>query len=129
LTVRNDNSVLCSCGRPRPGRKRHKARNTNRACWRRWGIAGTLDQNDYRGKLAAAGFEQIAIEPTGIYRAEDAPDFLSGQQIPVNLDPAQIDGKFFSGFSPAMKPAGSRSLAAVRPAATGRGRASRLCLC
>jgi arsenite methyltransferase len=70
-------------------------------------IAGALEENEYRAKLAAAGFEQIDIEPTRVYRAEDALEFLSGQQIPVNLDPAQIDGKFFSGFIRALKPAAS----------------------
>jgi arsenite methyltransferase len=67
-------------------------------------IAGALDENEYKTKLAAAGFEQIEIEPTRIYRAEDALGFLSGQQFPVKLDPAQIDGKFFSGFIRAVKP-------------------------
>jgi len=70
-------------------------------------IAGALEENDYRAKLAAAGFEQIDIEPTRVYRTEDALEFLSGQQIPVNLDPAEIDGKFFSGFIRAVKPAAS----------------------
>jgi SAM-dependent methyltransferase len=69
-------------------------------------IAGALEENEYRAKLAQAGFEQIDIEPTRVYRAEDALEFLSGQQIPVNLDPAQIDGKFFSGFIRAVKPTG-----------------------
>ncbi len=75
-------------------------------------IAGALEENDYRAKLAAAGFEQIDIEPTRVYRTEDALEFLSGQQIPVNLDPAQIDGKFFSGFIRAVKPAAARSCCA-----------------
>ena len=46
-------------------------------------IAGALEENEYRSKLAAAGFEQIDIEPTRIYRAEDALEFLSGQRIDV----------------------------------------------
>src|SRR6201981_2008817 len=57
-------------------------------------IAGALEEYDYRGKLAVAGFEQIEVEPTRIYRAEDALEFLSGQQIPVKLDPTESDGKF-----------------------------------
>ncbi len=71
-------------------------------------IAGALAEDEYRGKLAAAGFEQIDIEPTRVYRAEDALEFLSGQQIPVKLDPAAIDGKFFSGFIRAVKPSRSK---------------------
>ena len=38
-------------------------------------VAGALDENDYRGKLAAAGFDEIGIEPTRVYRVEDARDF------------------------------------------------------
>ncbi len=67
-------------------------------------IAGALDEQDYRVKLSAAGFEQINIEPTRSYTAEDAREFLSGQTIPIKLDPVQIHGKFFSGFVRAVKP-------------------------
>lgn len=66
-------------------------------------VAGALDETEYRTKLARAGFEQIEIEPTRIYRAEDAREFLAGQ-LPIKLDPDQIDGKFFSGFVRAVKP-------------------------
>jgi SAM-dependent methyltransferase len=75
-------------------------------------VAGALEENEYRAKLAEAGFEQIDIEPTRIYRAEDALEFLSGQQIPVKLDPREIDGKFFSGFIRAVKPAAAKSCCA-----------------
>src|SRR5689334_9434781 len=68
-------------------------------------IAGALEENEYRAKLAAAGFEQVGIDPTRVYRAEDALEFLNGQQIPVKIDPAQVDGKFMSAFIRAVKPA------------------------
>src|SRR5690349_3401916 len=42
-------------------------------------IAGALRDTEYRAKLAAAGFEHIAIEPTRVYAAEDARQFLAGQ--------------------------------------------------
>ncbi|HEY3972833.1 MAG TPA: arsenite methyltransferase [Candidatus Sulfotelmatobacter sp.] len=67
-------------------------------------IAGALDENDYRGKLSAAGFEQIEIEPTRIYRAEDAREFLAGQGIDVDVIAPQVDGKFLSAFLRAVKP-------------------------
>jgi hypothetical protein len=38
-------------------------------------VAGPLGDDEYRSKLSAAGFEQIDIEPTRIYRAEHARDF------------------------------------------------------
>ena len=67
-------------------------------------IAGALEENDYRGKLAAAGFEQIDVEPTRIYRAEDAREFLAGQGIDVDVIAPQVDGKFMSAFLRAVKP-------------------------
>src|SRR6202166_649411 len=59
-------------------------------------IAGALGENDYRSKLAAAGFEKIEVEPTRIYRAEDAREFLSGQGIDVDAIGPQGAGNFVS---------------------------------
>ena len=42
-------------------------------------IAGALDENEYRLKLAAAGFEAIGVEPTRIYKIDDAREFLDRQ--------------------------------------------------
>ncbi len=67
-------------------------------------IAGALEENEYRGKLATSGFEQIEIEPTRIYRTEDAREFLSGQGIDVDMLAPQVDGKFLSAFIRAVKP-------------------------
>ena len=67
-------------------------------------IAGALDENDYRNKLAAAGFEQIQIEPTRVYRVEDAREFLSDRNIDVDAIAPQVDGKFMSAFVRAVKP-------------------------
>ena len=67
-------------------------------------IAGALDEKEYRGKLAAAGFEQIEIEPTRIYRVEDAREFLSSSGVDVDAIAAQVDEKFMSAFVRAVKP-------------------------
>src|ERR1700681_4662135 len=67
-------------------------------------IAGALEENEYRGKLSAAGFEQIEIEPTRIYRVEDAREFLSSSGIDVDAIAAQVDEKFMSAFVRAVKP-------------------------
>jgi SAM-dependent methyltransferase len=67
-------------------------------------IAGAREENDYRGKLAAAGFEQIEVEPTRIYRVEDAREFLSSAGIDVDAIAAQVDEKFMSAFVRAVKP-------------------------
>lgn len=67
-------------------------------------IAGALEENEYRAKLAFAGFDKIEIEPTRIYRIEDAREFLSGQNIDVDAIAPQVDGKFMSAFVRAVKP-------------------------
>ena len=67
-------------------------------------VAGALEENEYRSKLAAAGFEKVEIEPTRIYRIEDAREFLSGQNIDVDAIAPQVDGKFMSAFVRAVKP-------------------------
>ncbi|HZW92398.1 MAG TPA: arsenite methyltransferase [Candidatus Eremiobacteraceae bacterium] len=67
-------------------------------------VAGALEENEYRTKLASAGFENIEIEPTRIYRVEDAREFLSGQNIDVEVIAPQVDGKFMSAFVRAVKP-------------------------
>ena len=67
-------------------------------------IAGALEENDYRAKLTAVGFTDVDLEPTRIYRAEDARTFLSGQGIDVDTIAPQVDGKFFSAFVRATKP-------------------------
>jgi arsenite methyltransferase len=67
-------------------------------------IAGALEENEYRSKLGAAGFEQIDLEPTRIYRVEDAREFLSGEGMDVDAIASQIDGKFMSAFVRAVKP-------------------------
>jgi SAM-dependent methyltransferase len=67
-------------------------------------LAGALDEQDYLSKLAAAGFEGASIEPTRVYRAEDARGFLEGYGINVDEVAPLVDGRFFSGFIRAAKP-------------------------
>jgi SAM-dependent methyltransferase len=68
-------------------------------------VAGALEEMEYRDLLADAGFRRVEIEPTRVYKSEDAAAFLTGS----GLDPAtfasQIDGKFMSAFVRATKPA------------------------
>ncbi len=67
-------------------------------------VAGALEENEYRDKLASAGFENIEIQPTRVYRVEDAREFLSGQNIDVDAIAPQVDGRFMSAFVRAVKP-------------------------
>jgi ubiquinone/menaquinone biosynthesis C-methylase UbiE len=78
-------------------------------------VAGALDENEYRDQLAAAGFEQIEIEPTRIYRAEDARAMLSAAGIDVDTIAQQVDGKFMSAFVRATKPAGAVHQSCCKP--------------
>jgi arsenite methyltransferase len=67
-------------------------------------VAGAMEESEYRSKLASAGFEQIDLEPTRIYRVEDAREFLSGENIDVDAIAPQVDGKIMSAFVRAVKP-------------------------
>ena len=67
-------------------------------------VAGALEETAYRSKLVKAGFRDIEIVPTRIYRAEDAKDFLAGAGLNVEALAPQIDGKFMSAFIRARKP-------------------------
>ena len=66
-------------------------------------VAGALEENEYRDKLVSAGFEQVEIEPTRIYRVEDAREFLSEKGLDVDALAPQADGKFMSAFVRATK--------------------------
>ncbi|MGE5131074.1 MAG: arsenite methyltransferase [Sphingomonadaceae bacterium] len=71
-------------------------------------VAGALDENEYRAKLAATGFTNVDIEPTRVYRAEDARAFLVDRGMDASAIGSQVDGKFLSAFIRAMKPAAAR---------------------
>ena len=67
-------------------------------------VAGALEEGVYREKLARAGFEQVDVEPTRIYRAEDAKQFLADAGLSDPAVLANIDGRFMSAFIRAQKP-------------------------
>ena len=72
-------------------------------------VAGALEEGDYRRRLGAAGFEAIDVEPTRVYRAEDARAFLQGAGVWSETLPDQIDGMFISAFIRARKPVPART--------------------
>ena len=69
-------------------------------------IAGALEENEYFGRLAKAGFAEISFEPTREYNVEDARQFLTEAGVDVNAIAPQVKGKFFSAFIRAGKPKG-----------------------
>jgi 2-polyprenyl-3-methyl-5-hydroxy-6-metoxy-1,4-benzoquinol methylase len=68
-------------------------------------VAGALEEKEYCAKLTAAGFEQVDLEPTRVYRVEDAREFLAREGVDVDAIAPQVDGKFMSAFVRAVKPA------------------------
>ena len=79
-------------------------------------IAGALDETEYRSKLRAAGFEQVEVEPTRIYKVEDAREFLSSAGVDVESIASQVDEKFMSAFVRAVKPGNDTTKACCGPA-------------
>jgi SAM-dependent methyltransferase len=67
-------------------------------------VAGALSEDEYRGKLAAAGFESVTVEPTRVYSVNDARDFLGAAGIDVDAIAPEVDGKIRSAFIRAVKP-------------------------
>jgi len=67
-------------------------------------VAGALDETEYCAKLKAAGFGEITIEPTRIYRVDDVREFLSAAGVDVEAIAPQVDGKIMSAFVRAIKP-------------------------
>lgn len=68
-------------------------------------IAGALRDHEYVAKLGKAGFENVDIEPTRTYTIEDARAFLAEQGLDADALAPAIDGKVFSAFVRATKPA------------------------
>lgn len=71
-------------------------------------VAGALEESDYRAKLGAAGFEAVEIDPTRVYRMEDARQFLEGSGIDAEAIASRVGGKFMSAFVRAQKPNAAR---------------------
>lgn len=67
-------------------------------------VAGALGEDEYRAKLNAAGFAEITVEPTRVYRVDDAREFLSAAGVDVDAIAPQVDGKIMSAFVRAVKP-------------------------
>jgi SAM-dependent methyltransferase len=67
-------------------------------------IAGALSEDDYRSKLATAGFTGVDVEVTRIYGAEDARTFLASEGLDSDVVASEVDGKFVSAFIRATKP-------------------------
>ena len=72
-------------------------------------VAGALEEKEYERILAKAGFNSIDIEPTRVYRTEDAAAFLAGSGLDAETLSTEIDGRFMSAFIRAQKPQAAKT--------------------
>jgi len=68
-------------------------------------VAGALEEKEFHRLLSEVGFTAVEIEPTRMYRSEDARLFLTEAGIDVDAHLGEIDGKFMAAFVRATKPA------------------------
>lgn len=69
-------------------------------------VAGALEEEEFRGLLREAGFLGVEIEPTRVYRVEEARGFLEEAGLDPEEVAAELDGKFAAAFIRARKPLG-----------------------
>jgi len=67
-------------------------------------VAGALEEREFLDLLHEVGFKKASIEPTRVYKVEDAATFLGGSDLDPIEFASQIDGKFMSAFVRARKP-------------------------
>jgi SAM-dependent methyltransferase len=67
-------------------------------------VAGALEEGEFRRLLTEVGFEDVEIEPTRVYRAEDARAFLEGAGMDADAIAPEVDGRFMGAFVRARKP-------------------------
>src|SRR5258707_8904914 len=67
-------------------------------------VAGALEESEFISLLTAAGFVNPSIEPTRIYKAEDAAAFLANTGLDAEQFAKDIDGRFIGAFVRATKP-------------------------
>jgi SAM-dependent methyltransferase len=70
-------------------------------------VAGALEEGEFRALLGEVGFVDADVEPTRVYRSEDARAFLTEGGLDVDATVDEIDGKFMAAFVRATKPATS----------------------
>ncbi len=69
-------------------------------------IVGTLTEDEYRGKLATAGFADIALETTRVYEVADAREVLAQSGLDADALAPLVTGRITSAFVRARKPSG-----------------------
>ena len=65
-------------------------------------LAGALEEDEYRAKLAAVGFTEIEVEVTRVHSADDLGEGV--KRVLEDLQPDQVTGRVVSAFVRARKP-------------------------
>jgi len=68
-------------------------------------VAGALEERQFEAWLVEAGFTHPTLEPTRVYRVEDARQFLAEAGLDPEAIAEEIDGRFMAAFVRATKPA------------------------
>ena len=84
-------------------------------------VAGALEEQEFLALLREVGFENPSIEPTRVYRAEDAAAFLTNTGLNVEQFARDIDGKFMGAFVRATKPGPAKKLMPLAAAVAASG--------
>ncbi len=72
-------------------------------------VAGALEEAEFKRLLAEVGFADAEIEPTRVYRVEDARAFLEGAGLDPDGIAEDVDGRFMGAFVRARKPEAAAS--------------------
>jgi arsenite methyltransferase len=72
-------------------------------------VAGALEEEEYRRKLSGAGFVEIDLSPTRIYRVEEAEGFLKNAGLDLEAVKPLVNERFMSAFVRARKPEAMKS--------------------
>ena len=67
-------------------------------------VAGALEETEFKTLLTDVGFIDADVEPTRVYKSEDARAFLTESGIDVDANIEQIEGRFMAAFVRATKP-------------------------
>jgi len=67
-------------------------------------VAGALEASEFARLLVEVGFENPSIEPTRIYRVEDARSFPEEAGLDVDVFAVVVDGRIIAAFVRATKP-------------------------
>jgi ubiquinone/menaquinone biosynthesis C-methylase UbiE len=67
-------------------------------------LAGALEESEYLSKLEKAGFLNVSLEVTRVYKVDDAREMFAQAGIDADAIASDVDGKFVSAFVRATKP-------------------------